>query len=162
MACQKALAADLSWGAAAGSIAHSHAASVLIPWQEKWRSLRRGVLCTERWARCHQRRSLPNRKGDLPGEPGALPGPAEFTAYRRTLPVLIQPIGAAAAVLRGWSPRCFSKADETGLRAGRRKIRTHYGGPGAGKSPLPARIPLRKTLLPAEPEAGISPRPPGA
>lgn len=54
------------------------------------------------------------------------PGRAEFSGLPEGIPSLIvQPIGTEGVILlAGWSPRCFSRSDETWLEGWSRRLRT--------------------------------------
>jgi len=155
----EALAAELSWGSRL-LLTATPAASVLIHWQGV-AILRRGVLSAEPWRPgAISERSRQTGKAISLVNLALYPGRQEFTGLPAGTPaVLIQPIGGSGwVVLGGWSPRCFSRADETWLEGWAEKIRTSLEGwsgeSGRRETPLP------ETLLPAEPEAGISPASP--
>ncbi|WP_311133797.1 MULTISPECIES: cofactor assembly of complex C subunit B [Synechococcales] len=136
------LAAELSWGSRM-LLTATPAASLVLHWQGQ-SILRRGVL------------------GAQPFEPGAIcqrarqggkavslvtlklyPGAAEFSGLPAGTPaVLVQPIGGGGwLVLGGWSPRCFSRADEAWIEGWAEKLRTPLEAwsvqAGPGNDPRP-------------------------
>jgi len=119
------LAQELGWGSQM-LLTATPAASLLVYWRGR-SVLRRGVL------------------GEEPFVPGAIserawstgkaiglvnlklyPGRHEFKGLPEGIPALIvQPIGSEGLILlAGWSPRCFSRSDETWLEGWSRKLRT--------------------------------------
>ena len=116
---------ELGWGSQM-LLTATPAASVLLHWRGRT-LLRRGVLAAEPFnpgaisARaCSSGRavSLVNLK--------LYPGREEFRGLPPGIPALIvQPIGEAGVLLlAGWSPRCFSRSDETWLEGWSQRLRT--------------------------------------
>lgn len=152
----EALATELSWGSRL-LLTATPAASVVLHWQGKT-LLRRGVLAAEPLqpgAICARARQ--SGKAISLVTLALYPGRDEFAGLPAGTPsVLIQPIGSGGwVVLGGWSPRCFSRADETWLAGWAEKIRSSLEGWSEASGPP-------KTPRPAAPEVRRSPDPPGS
>jgi hypothetical protein len=123
------LAAELSWGSRM-LLTATPAASLVVHWRGKL-ILRRGLLAPRPFAPgaiCARSRQT--------GKPISLvslklyPGAGEFDGLPAGTPaVLVQPIGEGGwLVLGGWTPRCFSSADEAWIAGWAEKIRTSLEG----------------------------------
>ena len=123
------LAAELTWGSRL-LLTATPAASLVLHWRGQV-VLRRGVLAVDPFVPgpiCARVRQS--------GKPISLvslklyPGAAEFGGLPAGTPaVLVQPIGAGGwLVLGGWSPRCFSRADELWVTGWAEKLRTSLEG----------------------------------
>jgi hypothetical protein len=123
------LAAELTWGSRM-LLTATPAASLVVHWRGQL-LLRRGVLAPRPFmpgAICERARqtgkaiSLVSLK--------FYPGADEFGGLpARTPAVLVQPIGEGGwLVLGGWSPRCFSRADEAWITGWAEKLRTLLEG----------------------------------
>ena len=134
------LAEELGWGSQM-LLTASAAAVVLVSWQGQC-LLRRGLLTEGTFVPgdiCQRAQS----KGaaislvDL----RLYPGREEFASLLPGLPaVIVQPLGRdGLVVLGGWSPRCFSRSDETWVAGWAAKLRTALeslacDAPGPGSS----------------------------
>jgi hypothetical protein len=124
-ALPEALRQELAWGSQM-LLTATPAATVLLHWRGRT-LLQRGVLgsgtfepgtITERAWQTGKAIGLVNLK--------LYPGRAEFAGLPEGIPSLIvQPMGdAGVLLLAGWSPRCFSRSDETWLEGWSLKLRT--------------------------------------
>jgi hypothetical protein len=124
-ALPEALRQELAWGSQM-LLTATPAATVLLHWRGRT-LLQRGVLgsgtfepgaITERAWQTGKAIGLVNLK--------LYPGRAEFAGLPEGIPSLIvQPMGEAGVLLlAGWSPRCFSRSDETWLEGWSLKLRT--------------------------------------
>ncbi len=116
---------ELAWGSQM-LLTATPAATVLLHWQGR-ALLERGVLgvggfapgaiCQRAWA-TGKAIGLVNLK--------LYPGRDEFLGLPSGIPaVIVQPIGdAGVLLLAGWSPRCFSRSDETWLEGWSLKLRS--------------------------------------
>ena len=120
---------ELAWGSQM-LLTATPAATVLLHWRGRT-LLQRGVLgpgqfapgpITQRAWSTEQAIGLVNLK--------LYPGRDEFKALPAGIPALIvQPIGSdGVLLLAGWSPRCFSRSDETWLEGWSLKLRTALQG----------------------------------
>lgn len=131
---------ELAWGSHM-LLTATPAASVLLFWQGRV-VLRRGVLAEEPFlpgAICERARRTERCVSlvDL----RLYPGRQEFTGLPLGTPaVIVQPIGAVGWLLvAGWSPRCFSRADELWVEGWARKLRTTLEDASApGPAPVAA------------------------
>jgi hypothetical protein len=116
---------ELAWGSQM-LLTATPAATVLLHWQERT-LLERGVLgvgdfvpgaiCQRAWS-TGKAIGLVNLK--------LYPGRDEFQGLPTGIPaVIVQPIGdQGVLLLAGWSPRCFSRSDETWLEGWSLKLRS--------------------------------------
>ena len=120
---------ELAWGSQM-LLTATPAATVLLHWRGRT-LLQRGVLgpgqftpgpITQRAWSTEKAIGLVNLK--------LYPGRDEFKALPEGIPALIvQPIGSdGVLLLAGWSPRCFSRSDETWLEGWSLKLRTALQG----------------------------------
>ncbi|MEI6828376.1 MAG: cofactor assembly of complex C subunit B [Synechococcaceae cyanobacterium ELA445] len=119
------LAEELAWGTQM-LLTATPAASVLVHWRGNT-LMKRGVLAEEAFipgAICNRARSI-GRVVSLV-DLRLYPGRDEFVGLPAGVPaVLIQPIADGGWVLlAGWSPRCFSRSDETWLQGWSMRLRT--------------------------------------
>lgn len=119
------LAVELNWGSRM-LLTATPAASLVLLWQGRV-ILRRGLLSAQPFepgAICG--RALQTGKTISLVSLKLFPGAAEFAGLPAGTPaVLVQPIGGGGwLVLGGWSPRCFSRADEAWIAGWTEKLRT--------------------------------------
>jgi hypothetical protein len=119
------LAEELAWGTQM-LLTATPAASVLVHWRGNT-LVRRGVLAEDAFmpgAIC-KRACTTGRVVSLV-DLRLYPGREEFVGLPAGIPaVLIQPIADQGWVLlAGWSPRCFSRSDETWLQGWSQRLRT--------------------------------------
>jgi hypothetical protein len=119
------LAVELAWGSQM-LLTATPAAALLLHWRGRT-LLRRGVLadgefqpgpiCQRAWS-TGRAIALVNLS--------LYPGRDEFRGLPEGIPsVIVQPIGDGGVILMaGWSPRCFSRSDESWLEGWGQKIRT--------------------------------------
>lgn len=121
----EALRQELGWGSQM-LLTATPAASLLLHWRGQT-LLRRGVLAEEPFSpgpicarACSTGRAISLVNLAL------YPGRAEFRGLPAAIPaVVVQPIGEAGVLLlAGWSPRCFSRSDETWLEGWSQRLRT--------------------------------------
>ncbi|MCP9815381.1 cofactor assembly of complex C subunit B [Synechococcus sp. GreenBA-s] len=121
----EALRQELGWGSQL-LLTATPGASLLLHWRGRT-LLRRGLLDPRPFApgAICQRALATGRPVSLVNL-ALYPGRGEFAGLPLGIPaVIVQPIGAEGVLLlAGWSPRCFSRSDETWLEGWARKLRT--------------------------------------
>jgi hypothetical protein len=121
----EALQQELAWGSRM-LLTATPAASLLLHWQGHT-LLRRGVLAELPFLPgAISERALSTGKAVSLVNLALYPGRAEFAALPPGTPaVIVQPIGEQGLLLvGGWSPRCFSRSDESWVEGWAQKLRT--------------------------------------
>jgi hypothetical protein len=147
----EALRLELGWGSQL-LLTATPGASLLLHWRGRT-LLRRGLLDPRPFApgAICQRALATGRPVSLVNL-ALYPGRGEFAGLPEGIPaVIVQPIGQEGLLLlAGWSPRCFSRSDETWLEGWARKLRTAL-----------EQVACASSFPPPPAEAGSAPNSPG-
>jgi hypothetical protein len=129
---------ELGWGSQL-LLTATPAASIVVHWRGRL-LLRRGMLAEgEFQPGAISARAWATQKAVSLVTLKLYPGRDEFQGLPANLPaVIVQPIGEEGLVLLGgWSPRCFSRSDETWLEGWTQKLRTRLESIDAACPPAP-------------------------